>query len=353
MPARDDPGALDVLERFDRASERYESWYETRRGALAAEAERRLLDSLLGPEATPNRALEVGCGTGYFTEWLDTRYGSVVGLDPAPAMLRELRRRHRTFPVVRGDAHRLPFADGVFGAVLFLTTLEFVDDPDGALREAVRVARSEVVLLWLNPWSVGAIKRRFAAGFLLSQAKRLSRRRVHAMLTRCAGARARGIEWGSALFPWPLGRTVARVPLGDVLAIKLALAAPITKDRIFHPAESGRQLCIEQSRDRLFGEPITESRLFSRGMCDHGLPRLDQQVPKRSRRRHTQRVDDRQSITGSNLNQTQLRLISIFGNELGIKCNDRRISQFIAELTKIVDRADRFVFQGSLDSLQN
>ena len=230
MPARDDSGARDVLERFDHAADRYESWYETHRGALAAEAERRLLGSLLGPEATPNRALEVGCGTGYFTEWLDTCYGSVVGLDPAPAMLRELRRRHRRFPVVRGDAHRLPFANGAFGAVLFLTTLEFLDDPDVALREAVRVARSEVLLLWLNPWSVGAIKRKFAPGFLLSQAKRLSRRRVHTMLTRSAGKRARGIEWGSTLFPWPLGRMVASVPLGDVLAIKLSLAPPIADD---------------------------------------------------------------------------------------------------------------------------
>jgi ubiquinone/menaquinone biosynthesis C-methylase UbiE len=162
MPARDESEARGVLERFDHAASRYESWYETRHGALAAEAERRLLGSLLAPETTSDRALEVGCGTGYFTEWLDTRYASVVGLDGAPEMLRELRRRHRRFPIVRGDAHRLPFADGAFRTLLFLTTLEFLDDPDEALREAVRVARSEIVILWLNPWSVGALKRRLA-----------------------------------------------------------------------------------------------------------------------------------------------------------------------------------------------
>jgi SAM-dependent methyltransferase len=227
MPARDESEARGVLERFDHAASRYESWYETRHGALAAEAERRLLGSLLAPETTSDRALEVGCGTGYFTEWLDTRYASVVGLDGAPEMLRELRRRHRRFPIVRGDAHRLPFADGAFRTLLFLTTLEFLDDPDEALREAVRVARSEIVILWLNPWSVGALKRRLAPGFLLSQAKRLSRKRLHAMLIRSAGRRARGIEWGSTLFPWPLGRAVARAPLGDVLAIKLSLESQV------------------------------------------------------------------------------------------------------------------------------
>jgi hypothetical protein len=149
----------------------------------------------------------------------------VIGLDPASAMLRELRRRDRRFPVVRGDAHDLPFDDGAFEAVFFLTTLEFLPDPGRALQEAVRVARSDIVVLWLNPWSLGAIARRCAPGFLLSQARRLGLRQVRAMLLEAAGARADGVEWSSAVFPWPIRRAVARAPWGDVLAIKLQLVA--------------------------------------------------------------------------------------------------------------------------------
>ncbi len=206
-----DPG---IVERFDLAADRYESWYETPSGAHAAEMERRLLASLPGQATRETRALEVGCGTGFFTAWLAERHGRVVGLDPAPAMLRALRRRRRRFPVVRGDAHRLPFADGSFDAVFFVTTLEFLPDPARALREAVRVARSEVVVLWLNPWSVGALRRRLAPGFLLSQARRLDLRRVRRLLLAAAGA----------LFPWPMRHVLARLPLGDVLAMRLALA---------------------------------------------------------------------------------------------------------------------------------
>ncbi len=195
-----DPG---IVERFDRAADRYESWYETPSGAHAAEMERRLLASLPGQATRETRALEVGCGTGFFTAWLAERHGRVVGLDPAPAMLRALRRRRRRFPVA---------------------TLEFLPDPARALREAVRVARSEVVVLWLNPWSVGALRRRLAPGFLLSQARRLDLRRVRRLLLAAAGARAGHVEWGSALFPWPMRHVLARLPLGDVLAMRLALA---------------------------------------------------------------------------------------------------------------------------------
>jgi SAM-dependent methyltransferase len=233
MAAGADPAEIDldagavVVERFDRAADRYESWYATRSGAHAAEIERRLLASLLGEPARETQALEVGCGTGFFTAWLAERHGGVVGLDPAPAMLRALRRRGRQFPVVQGDAHRLPFADASFDTVYFITTLEFLPDPERALREAVRVARAHVVVLWLNPWSLGALRRRLAPGFLLSQARRLGRRRVRALLLAAAGSRARGVEWRSALFPWPMRRALGRIPLGDVLAIKLSLAADL------------------------------------------------------------------------------------------------------------------------------
>ena len=224
-PAGAEPTDSEVVRRFDRAADRYEAWYETERGARAAALERRLIASLLGAGASAGRALEVGCGTGYFTAWLAERHGGVVGLDPAPAMLRELRRRGRRFPVVRGDAHRLPFANGSFEAVFFLTTLEFLPDPARALREAIRVARSDVVILWLNPWSLGAIRRSFAPGFLLSQARKLGLRHVRAMLLEAGGKRARGIEWRSALFPWPMRHAVTRAPLGDVLGIRLSLVA--------------------------------------------------------------------------------------------------------------------------------
>lgn len=49
------------------------------------------------------------------------------------------------FPLVRGDAHRLPFRDGSFDTVCLGDILEHVADDVQVLREAVRVARVRVV----------------------------------------------------------------------------------------------------------------------------------------------------------------------------------------------------------------
>ena len=217
-----------LVARFDRAAPRYESWYETRRGARSADLERRLLGSLLGPGSSEKSILEVGCGTGYFTDWLDERYGSAVGLDHSAEMLREVRLRGRTFPIVRGDANRLPFESESFDTVVFITTIEFLDDPLAAIRESVRVARNGVVLLWLNPFSVAALRRMRTPGHLLSQVQRLTAGEVRTMLLGCGAGRADGISWASALFPWPFSHLCARIPVGDVLAMKLSLTPSVS-----------------------------------------------------------------------------------------------------------------------------
>lgn len=71
-----------------------------------------------------------------------------VGLDRAPAMLAEMRRNSPVIPAVMGDAHRLPFQNATVDLVVFLTTLEFLEDPFQALVEAVRVSRGKGSSSW-------------------------------------------------------------------------------------------------------------------------------------------------------------------------------------------------------------
>jgi demethylmenaquinone methyltransferase / 2-methoxy-6-polyprenyl-1,4-benzoquinol methylase len=95
--------------------------------------------------APTDRVLDVACGTGLVTRALVRRYGCrVVGLDQSEQMLARARALTADTPgveFVRGEAERLPFADGEFDALTFTYLLRYVDDPAATMRELARVVR--------------------------------------------------------------------------------------------------------------------------------------------------------------------------------------------------------------------
>ena len=148
-------------ESFERAAPRYAHWYTTPDGQRVDMAECALLEALLAHFPTASSALEVGCGTGHFTAWLATKGWWVVGLDRAPAMVAEAQHHCPGLPLILGDTHRLPCRGGAIDLVVFVTTLEFLEQPVVALAEAARVARQGLVLVVLNRCSLGGMSRRW------------------------------------------------------------------------------------------------------------------------------------------------------------------------------------------------
>jgi len=130
---------------FDRAAERYD---ETRR--LTAEASRAVAD-LLGAELNGREpCLEIGAGTGLIAVPLHGAGVRLVGLDLSAAMLRKLVEKtggRPVFPVVVGDATRLPFPDAVFGGAIARHVLHLIPRWRDAVAELVRVVRPRGVLL--------------------------------------------------------------------------------------------------------------------------------------------------------------------------------------------------------------
>ena len=212
---------------FERVASRYEGWYTTPRGEQADQAERMLLDWLLSLFPDAHSVLEVGCGTGHFTTWLAKQGLWTLGLDRAPAMLTELHRRVPALPVILSDAHRLPVRGGAVDLVLFVTTIEFLEEPDIALVEAVRVARQGLLLVVLNRWSLGGLSRRWgpqSRGSLLGQARDFSLGSLQALVQKAAGGRLQKIHWTNTLFPDGLWWVRAPIPVGDVIGIAAVLA---------------------------------------------------------------------------------------------------------------------------------
>lgn len=105
-------------------------------------AEHRLLLERLDPQ-DGDAALDVACGPGNTTRRLRGAFsgGVVVGLDYAPGMLARATADTSDDGVayVRGDAHRLPFADGSLDVVSCLGALYLVEDPFRVVDELLRV----------------------------------------------------------------------------------------------------------------------------------------------------------------------------------------------------------------------
>ena len=109
---------------------------------------RRALVRAIDPQPS-QRVLDVATGTGMVAEALARRSTcEVVGLDQSEAMLAEARARVSRDPslaarvsLVRGEAERLPFADGEFDALTFTYLLRYVDDRAATMRELARVVK--------------------------------------------------------------------------------------------------------------------------------------------------------------------------------------------------------------------
>lgn len=138
-------------------TERYENWLRSDSGRKVFELQKNLLLKVWSP-VSPQRVLEVGCGGGMFLAWLSSRGHAVTGIDPSPAGLELARRRlGGRIRLDHGSAENLPYDDNEFDTVAMITSLEFVDDPAQALREACRVARRNVLLGVLNKYSIGRV----------------------------------------------------------------------------------------------------------------------------------------------------------------------------------------------------
>ena len=99
-------------------------------------------------------AVELGCGTAYVSAWLARRDGRPVGIDNSAAQLAtasgfqdefDLR-----FPLVHGDAERLPFDDESFDFAISEYGAAIWCDPNRWLPEAARVLRPGGRLVFLG-----------------------------------------------------------------------------------------------------------------------------------------------------------------------------------------------------------
>ena len=153
-----------VRRTFDRLASLYDG-----HAALEQEVASRLLDRLEFHRLTPQRIVDLGCGTGQASADLKKRFrkAQVIGLDSSHAMLVQLRRRSgvlRRLSAVCADMSALPLADQSSELLFSNLAMQWCPDPVSLFAEFRRVLTPGGMLLFssFGPASLGELRAAWA-----------------------------------------------------------------------------------------------------------------------------------------------------------------------------------------------
>lgn len=142
----------------------YDAWYQSARGSWIGQQEFSILLKLFTPKAGQS-LLDVGCGTGYFSQRFQQSGLQVTGLDPDVAMIEFAASKESQVEYIEGGALALPFADNSFDYCSAITSLCFIADPEKAISEMLRVSRYGVILGLLNRHSLLHVLKKNSIGY--------------------------------------------------------------------------------------------------------------------------------------------------------------------------------------------
>ena len=127
---------------FDAAADTYDKWYQTTEGAMYDRLEKKAVSRFLRRNTQGGKLLEVGCGTGHWSQFFSDYGFEVTGVDISERMIKIAQSKNITnasFQVA--DGHSLPFGDNSFDVTAAITTLEFAGNVELVLQEMARCTR--------------------------------------------------------------------------------------------------------------------------------------------------------------------------------------------------------------------
>jgi SAM-dependent methyltransferase len=201
------------------------------------------------------RWIDIGCGSGAFTELLAQRCApaEIQGIDPSEAQFAFARTRPalRETSFLRGDAMALPFETDRFDAAVMALVLQFVPDPAKGVAEMARVVRpggTVSTYLWIAgegppaPFTVELA----AFGATVTQPPSADAARMEVLRALCRDAGLEAVEsreievrrtfadfndlWSSSMGISQVEDAVATLAAGDVQLLKARLRARLPAD---------------------------------------------------------------------------------------------------------------------------
>lgn len=135
------------------SARRYEAWCNSPKGRELDRFIKENAPQLLDPQPG-ERVLDIGCGSGNHLLFLNELGLDIHGMDASPYMLSKAKERLGNRCTLKmGMAEDLPYDDNEFDLAVLINTLEFLDDPIQALKEACRVTKRKIFIGVMNSLS--------------------------------------------------------------------------------------------------------------------------------------------------------------------------------------------------------
>ena len=183
----------------------YDAWYYTPKGRWISHREMNLMLRLLRPASNAS-LLDVGAGTGLFTNCFARAGLRTWGLEPDLDMLEYAKGKYGNISFVPGDAKKLPFIEQSFDYAVAVTSLCFISEPELALEQMWRISRRGILLGLLNRNSLLYLRKAGKGGY--KGARWDDFFKVHKWIGSLEPAPSK-IRWGTAVV-FPGGSAFAR-----------------------------------------------------------------------------------------------------------------------------------------------
>ncbi|MFH2142823.1 MAG: class I SAM-dependent methyltransferase [Bacteroidota bacterium] len=132
---------------FNTFANRYDDWFKTDYGQWIDKTEKTLVEKYLNRFET-RTILEIGSGTGHWTDFLSKKDFFILGIDIAEDMLNIARKKNiPRAAFMYNDVENLPYNDRSIDNIVAFTSLEFVNNQNKAFDEIYRVLRKNGVFL--------------------------------------------------------------------------------------------------------------------------------------------------------------------------------------------------------------
>ncbi len=126
---------------YNEIANKYDQWYDTPLGKQIDEWEKKLFRLHLEKLKT-KQLLEIGAGTGHWTQFFAENDFSVTGIDIADKMLEQAKRKNipnAHFEII--SAESLPYDNESIENIAAVTSLEFIANQEKAVSEIFRVLK--------------------------------------------------------------------------------------------------------------------------------------------------------------------------------------------------------------------